>query len=69
MVVEEYDFVTKYCKATENRVADILSHCAPVEREEHICENTDVEIMSIKYEELNKNVITWALNRNTILAY
>ena len=41
MVIQEYDLIVKYCKASnilslENRVADILSRYASVEKEEHM---------------------------------
>ena len=43
MAIQDYDFLVKYCKATENRVADILSRYATVEKEEHTHENADIK--------------------------
>ena len=50
MAIQEYDFVVKYCKATENRVVDILSLYAMVEKEEHTHKNADIKIVAMKYE-------------------
>ena len=50
MAIQEHAFIIKYCKTTKNRVADIRSRYAPVKKEKHIRENTDVRIISIKYE-------------------
>ena len=38
------------CKGTENRVVDILSRYATVEKEEHVHENIEINIIAIKYE-------------------
>lgn len=50
IAIQEYDFTIKYCKASNNKVADTLSRYAVEHIEEHQRNPEEVKILNIKYQ-------------------
>lgn len=42
MATQEYDFTIKYCKLSDNKMADTLSRYPPVEQEHYSCDRNEV---------------------------
>ena len=49
MAIQEYDFSIKYCKASENKIADTLSRYPPIIEEQYSSTRNEVQILTIKY--------------------
>ena len=49
MVIQEYDFSIKYCKASENKIADTLSRYPPIIEEQYSSTRNEVQILATKY--------------------
>ena len=52
LAIEEYSFTIKYCRGTENTIADILSRYAPqaVKEEEYEATKDELKVLAIKYQ-------------------
>ena len=63
MAIQEYDFSIKYCKASENKMADTVSRYPPVEQENYSATKNEIQISAIKYV-LPNNLKILVLNNN-----
>lgn len=54
LAIGEYSFTIKYCKASENKIADVLSRYAPEEVEEFTPPTNEVKILAIEYQTPNE---------------
>lgn len=50
IAIQEYDFSIKYCKASDNKTADILSRYPPVVEERMVSKNQGIQILAVKYK-------------------
>ena len=49
MAIKEYDFSIKYCKASENKMANTVSRYPPVEQEKYSAVKKKFKILAVKY--------------------
>lgn len=49
MAIQEYDFSIRYCKGSENQVADTLSRYPQEIEEKHTASREEIQILAVKY--------------------
>ena len=68
MAIQEYDFIIKYIKASNNGIADTLSRYASEFTEEHESDPSNVKILAMQYEikpELRQRLASIHLEQDT----